>query len=755
MTTLPSTTVRYPRQTTGVPALPGQPGPLAPAPQASGMTAADVMRVLRSNLWLLIAALILSVGAGIGAFLYLNKYHKEYTARGWVQVSAPTIFDPINAMRTGNMEPVNIQYEQRTQTQLLRSDILWSEVLSQDNNPIRQTRWFASFIKPEVNADGSVTPRPNMSELKRDLDSKFSVQPIPDSKLISVSMKTTDPNDAKIVVDTIVNRHIENVRRQMTDRNQDEITARRAMLTLYQAQQAGLRNRIGTLQARVGPEAGTSQHGNRLSVAEMELSGLIAQQLRIKSDLTIAETNLNSVMSNVQNGTDPPSVERLVINNFEIVQLRRELDGYEISIRAMAVELGEDHPRVRTMRTQRDEMRNRLDERTREIRIQARADVIDAAQTAVSSARIEFSDLERRIEQLRSQVAEQATALADLYSTRNELEDTRKLIDDLNVQLNTLQADQSARGRAGVNWAQQPRTPEESSFPNLKIVLAMSVVIGMSLALGIAFLREVMDTSVRSPRDIARVGQMNLLGMIPHEDDDPQAQAAPLALAISQAPHSIIAEQFRQVRTRLQHTASLETTRSILITSPGPGDGKSVVATNLAAGLALNGRRILLVDANFRRPELHKTFGVANDKGFSTVLSTETSLDAAVQKTSVPNLDVLVAGAKPVNATELLEGAALNEFIDAVLEEYDHVIFDSGPMLFVSETVALAPRVDGVVTVVRARTNSRGLLQRMRDGLRQLKAEHLGVVLNAVRAQAGGYYNRNIKTYYAYQNGQH
>jgi Mrp family chromosome partitioning ATPase len=80
------------------------------------------------------------------------------------------------------------------------------------------------------------------------------------------------------------------------------------------------------------------------------------------------------------------------------------------------------------------------------------------------------------------------------------------------------------------------------------------------------------------------------------------------------------------------------------------------------------------------------------------------------------------------------------------------VIFDSGPLLFTSDTVAMAPRVDGVVSVVRARTNSRGLLQRMRDTLRQVKAEHLGVVLNAVRAQAGGYYNRNIKTYYDYQN---
>jgi polysaccharide biosynthesis transport protein len=114
---------------------------------------------------------------------------------------------------------------------------------------------------------------------------------------------------------------------------------------------------------------------------------------------------------------------------------------------------------------------------------------------------------------------------------------------------------------------------------------------------------------------------------------------------------------------------------------------------------------------------------------------------------------VLPSGPKPANATELLESQLLIDFIERALEEYDHVIFDSGPFLFVSESVALAPRVDGVVTVVRARHNSRGLLQRLRDDLRKSKAEHLGVVLNAVRAQAGGYYNRNIKTYYAYQNG--
>ncbi|MGD0140935.1 MAG: CpsD/CapB family tyrosine-protein kinase, partial [Tepidisphaeraceae bacterium] len=235
------------------------------------------------------------------------------------------------------------------------------------------------------------------------------------------------------------------------------------------------------------------------------------------------------------------------------------------------------------------------------------------------------------------------------------------------------------------------------------------------------------------------------------EDDDPQSAGARLPVVIFEAPHSMMAEQLRQVRTRLQHSSSLDTTRSILITSPSPGDGKSTIACNLAAGLALNGRRILLVDANFRRPDLHRIFNLANEQGFSDVLNSLDLFEHAVQETQVPNLFVLPSGHKPTNATELVESQLLVDFIERALEEFDHVIFDSGPLLFVSETVALAPRVDGVVTVVRAHTNTRGVLSRMRDTLRQVKAEHLGVVLNAVRAQGGGYYGRNIRTYYEYQ----
>ncbi|HEX5244456.1 MAG TPA: polysaccharide biosynthesis tyrosine autokinase, partial [Tepidisphaeraceae bacterium] len=278
----------------------------------------------------------------------------------------------------------------------------------------------------------------------------------------------------------------------------------------------------------------------------------------------------------------------------------------------------------------------------------------------------------------------------------------------------------------------------------------MALALGLMLSLGIAFLREMTDTTVRSPRDVARVGQMTLLGMIPHESDDPQAAGARLPLAIYEAPHSIIAEQFRQVRTRLQHIASLDTTRSILVTGCSPEDGKTIVATNLAAGLALNGRRILLVDANFRRPQIHNALNVSNEIGFGDVLNDPSVFDHAVRATEVPNLSVMPLGNRPSNPTELLESQLLIDFIERALEEYDHLIFDSGPLLMVSDAIALAPRVDGVITVVRARGNSRGLLQRVRDELRRLKAEHLGVILNAVRVQGGGYYGPMIKRYYAY-----
>jgi receptor protein-tyrosine kinase len=387
-----------------------------------------------------------------------------------------------------------------------------------------------------------------------------------------------------------------------------------------------------------------------------------------------------------------------------------------------------------------------------ETRSKARNAWMDNLTGSVASATKARDECKAKMESLQNDLSDLADHMISYFSTEQDLKDIQEHEKAVEDQLKTLDYTQKQKLEGKIAWSQKPEVPYSPSFPKLKIILPVALAIGLLLGVGIAFLREMTDTTVRSDRDVVRV-QMQLLGMIGDESQDPQATGARLPLVIFDAPHSMTAEQLRQVRTRLQHAASLDTTRSLLITSPSPGDGKTTIACNLAAGLALNGRRILLVDANFRRPEIHKVFALANEQGFSDVLNGAITFDDVVQETQVPNLAVMTSGPKPINATEMFESQLLIDFIERALEEFDHVIFDSGPMMVVSESSAMASRVDGVVTVVRARGNSRGLLTRMRDTLRAIKAEHLGVVLNGVRAQGGGYYGRNIKTFYEYQNG--
>src|SRR5690606_27416580 len=175
----------------------------------------------------------------------------------------------------------------------------------------------------------------------------------------------------------------------------------------------------------------------------------------------------------------------------------------------------------------------------------------------------------------------------EIQSKREELQAARLQLNDLEQRVVILRTTSNQRPHQEVEWAARPVDPTSPAFPRLPMTVAACVLLGLGLAVGLAFLREVMDASVKSPRDVARVGQMNVLGMIPDDSQDPQA-GDPLELTIANAPHSMTAEQFRLMRARLGHLAPLETTRTILVTSPQPGDGKTTVACNLAAGMALN-----------------------------------------------------------------------------------------------------------------------------------------------------------------------
>jgi capsular exopolysaccharide synthesis family protein len=240
------------------------------------------------------------------------------------------------------------------------------------------------------------------------------------------------------------------------------------------------------------------------------------------------------------------------------------------------------------------------------------------------------------------------------------------------------------------------------------------------------------------------------LGTVPHSDDE-EVNIDRVETAVRDAPQSMIAEAFRVMRTNLQFSAPQDRQRTLLITSPRPDDGKTTVACNLAAALALAGRRVLLVDANLRRPALHTVFDKVGPVGLSNCLVGETELDKVVAKTGLVNLDVVGSGPTPPNPAELLNGALARRFLDQALARYDQIIIDTPPVLLASDAAVLASMVDGVILVFRAKDNSRGQAQRAVNLLDRVNAYLFGGVLNGAQVRRGGYFREQLRMFYEYQ----
>jgi succinoglycan biosynthesis transport protein ExoP len=204
------------------------------------------------------------------------------------------------------------------------------------------------------------------------------------------------------------------------------------------------------------------------------------------------------------------------------------------------------------------------------------------------------------------------------------------------------------------------------------------------------------------------------------------------------SPRSMAAEAYRGVRTALYFNTRGEGRQVIQVTSPASGDGKSTTAANLAVSIAQSGKRVLLVDADMRKPRQHKIFGLRSETGLSLLVLGEVDVEAAVQASGVPNLSVLAAGPLPPNPAELLTSPRFKEALDQFRGIYDFVIVDTPPLLAVTDPSVVAPRVDSVLLTIRMTKNARTEAERARQVLIGLGATILGVVVNGVDHRAGG-----------------
>jgi succinoglycan biosynthesis transport protein ExoP len=270
--------------------------------------------------------------------------------------------------------------------------------------------------------------------------------------------------------------------------------------------------------------------------------------------------------------------------------------------------------------------------------------------------------------------------------------------------------------------------------PRKMMNTALAGAVGGLLAVGVAFLVEYLDDTIKTPEDVSHALGLDTLGVI-----GKLAKGTEELVAVAR-PLSPVSEAFRVLRTNIRFSSVDKPIRTLLVTSAGPTEGKSTTAANLAAVMAQAGLKAIVVDADLRRPRLHQVFGV-HPRGGLTGSLLEGTMDGRLQPSQVEGLAVLPAGERPPNPSELLGSRRLRELLGLLTQHVDVVVIDSPPVLPVTDAAVLAQNVDGVLLVIDAGETRRGIAQHAVESLRQVGANVIGAVLNRVSAGKGGYYH--------------
>ena len=271
---------------------------------------------------------------------------------------------------------------------------------------------------------------------------------------------------------------------------------------------------------------------------------------------------------------------------------------------------------------------------------------------------------------------------------------------------------------------------------------ALALFIGLIASTGLAFLLNYLDMTIKEPGEVEQSSGLISLGYIPalHKRSD--------QLVVLTEPQSLVAEAFRTMRTNIQYINFESSIKTIVMTSPGTGEGKTLISANIATVMAEAGHKVLLIGCDLRKPRLHKVFNVSNDIGLANILIGTSSISKAIQRTAITDLDIITSGPIPPNPVDLLGSARMEQFLEDVKQRYDLIIMDSPPVSTITDALVLVAYADGVIMLARHGMTNRQAFINAKAALEKVNARILGFVLNAAKSShAYGYYEYYHRTY--------
>jgi len=564
------------------------------------------------------------------------------------------------------------------------------------------------------------------------LRSMIDVREVRNTNLLQISVDSTDPKEAADLANSIANEY----QRKRIDEQQKLLNRSLATLEDEVAKQRKKVEETNQQMGRIRIDLGiTDLNPDSMEDPMQANEKVLLDQEAIVNEARVKAATLRTKYNEIEklSGDDlMRALPTLEIQDQTVSQILPQYQETDSELaRALQSGLGRRHPTIQALAAKKATYERQLADQVGSIRrtLAANLEITERS----------LNTMEEQLQKSRGEQRESKTRSSEYAAAKNSHIQAKKILESAELRLSTETMQRSMPMSPARIW-ERAEPASAPSKPRVWLNMALAVVVGLIVGIGLAFFLEYLDTSVKTMEDVESFLQVPVLAVVPQN----------IHLLVSNPDASADAEAYRILRTNLEFNRKSSDANTVTFVSGGAGEGKSTTLSNLACTFAQGGYNTLIVDADLRRPTQHRIFGLGNERGLTDFLTSDLDLEDVVQTTTIPGLFLLPSGRLPSDAVGVLNSQRMMDLIAQVKNRFDIVFFDSPPILGVSDASVLVRALDLTIVVVQHRRFPRAMLQRVKQSVENAGGHILGVVLNNVDVRHDQYYEYYTNYYHYY-----
>jgi len=598
-----------------------------------------------------------------------------------------------------------------------------------------------TLLSPLRSSENGAVANPNLSEEQRReqqirraaarLRGMVSVNPRENSSLFNIQVSSFDPEFAARMANAVVEEYT----RMTMQRRYEAGSEAREFLDEQLGEMRISLERSDQALSDFAHDNQIADLDERLDMAKQSLRQLNGRLIEVENDLVQYQTYQRQIENGRVDSLEP------IVNNENIQRYEERLDEARLEYDSLSQQFMEDYPALVDARQRMDSLRSQIE--------QERQRAINRITERYENLQIERDDLQHAVDERESRILALNQRAVQYNILSRELETNRELYDGMLQRMKEIGLTAGLQEN-NVSMVDQAIPAGSPYMPNMSRNLGIALMLGLMIGVGLALLLEFLDNTVRRIEDLERLADRPVLGLVPlvklreHKKKLPRSGKDDRRVShySAEQPRSAVSEAFRSLRTSLMFSTPEGMPRTLLITSPGPGDGKTTSAINLATVMAQNGSRVLLIDADLRKPKMHRDFKIPQTPGLTNRIARANGGHAdqvAIHPTEVDNLYVMPSGTPAPNPAEMLSSKRMEKILHKAGQVFDYIIVDTAPIIGLADSVILSRMVDGVLLVTASGSTGKDNVRSAVKRLRQVQAPLVGMVLNAVDMESPDY----------------